>query len=76
MSRLAILGVNFDGMPAVIYEMRNVRASAVVSVDGIEAKVATSAAGVRSPFFDPSENARPVSGVGSGRSECPGRIGP
>ena len=60
MSRLAILGVNFDGMPAVIYEMRNVRASAVVSVDGIQVSFETSAAGARSFFLDSCENARPV----------------
>jgi hypothetical protein len=53
-TRLAVLGVNFDGMPALIYEMRNVMARAVVSIDGIEAKVATSTAGVRSAFFDPA----------------------
>jgi hypothetical protein len=53
-SRLAVLGVNFDGMPALIYEMRNRRAKAVVSVDGIEAKVATSIAGRASAYFAPA----------------------
>jgi hypothetical protein len=44
--------VNFDGMAALVFQMRNMTAQAVVSVDGYEAKagnVATQAF----PFFDP-----------------------
>ena len=37
-TRLGILGVNFDGMAALVFEMRNMQADAIISLDGYEAK--------------------------------------
>ena len=34
--KLAVLGVNYDGMPALLYQMENMRAGAVVSINGWE----------------------------------------
>jgi tetratricopeptide (TPR) repeat protein len=36
--RIALIGYNFDGMAALAHQMRNMTASAVVSMDGWEAK--------------------------------------
>lgn len=35
-NKLAVIGLNFDGMPALIYQMRNMNASALVSINGWE----------------------------------------
>jgi hypothetical protein len=37
-SRVAVLGVNFDGMAALAFQMKNMAARAVVSLDGWEGK--------------------------------------
>jgi len=52
-SRLGVLGVNFDGMAALNFEMRNMRADAVISVDGYEGKTSGTAMLRDSPHFDP-----------------------
>ena len=51
-TRLAVIGYNFDGMAAVIYQMRNMRAAAVVSIDGWEAKQNGFSTLTSSPWFD------------------------
>ena len=51
--RLAVIGVNFDGMPALLYQMKNMRAAAVVSIDGWEGKFGSIATVRASPFFEP-----------------------
>ena len=52
-SRIAVLGVNFDGMAALAFQMKNMAARAVVSLDGWEGKQ-NSVATVRSNMhYDP-----------------------
>ena len=53
-TRLGVVGVNFDGMAALVFEMRNMRANAVISLDGYEAKAGNVDMLRRSPFFDPT----------------------
>ena len=52
--RLGVIGVNFDGMAALVFEMRNMRADAIVSLDGYEAKAGNVATLRGTPFFDPA----------------------
>jgi len=52
-SRIAVLGINFDGMAALLYEMKNMRAMAVVSIDGWEGKNGSSPQVRASPLYDP-----------------------
>ena len=52
-TRLGILGVNFDGMAALVFEMRNMQADAIISLDGYEAKAGSVSTLRDSPFFDP-----------------------
>jgi hypothetical protein len=50
--RTGLIGVNFDGIAALVHQMRNMTAQAVVSLDGYETKT-SSATGLRtSPYFD------------------------
>lgn len=51
--RLGVMGVNFDGMAALMFEMRNMAADAIVSIDGYEAKAGSVATVRESPFYDP-----------------------
>jgi tetratricopeptide (TPR) repeat protein len=51
--RLAVLGKNFDGLAAVNYQMRNLAANAVVTLDGWEAKAMGTPIMRASAFFDP-----------------------
>lgn len=52
-ARFAVIGLNFDGLAALTFQMRNMSADAVVSIDGYETKT-NSATGLRtSPYFDP-----------------------
>jgi len=50
---LGLIGVNFDGMAALNFEMRNMRADAVISLDGYEGKRSGTAMLQASPYFDP-----------------------
>jgi len=51
-TRIAVLGVNFDGMAALAFQMKNMAARAVVSIDGWEGK-ANGAESLRSSYhFD------------------------
>jgi tetratricopeptide (TPR) repeat protein len=51
-TRFALIGKNSDGLAAVLFQMRNMSAEAVITIDGWEAKA--SGAELRaSPFFDP-----------------------
>ncbi|WP_148270228.1 hypothetical protein [Haliscomenobacter hydrossis] len=50
--RVGILGVNFDGMSALLYQMKNMQADAVVSLDGWEGKAGSKSVLFASPFFD------------------------
>jgi hypothetical protein len=52
-TRIGIVGVNFDGLAALVYEMRNMRADAVVSLDGWEGKSNGKEILLRSPYYDP-----------------------
>ena len=52
-SRLGLIGVNFDGMAALNFEMRAMRADAVISVDGYEGKSSGTAMLQASPYFEP-----------------------
>jgi hypothetical protein len=58
-TRTAVLGTNFDGVAALIYQMRTGRANAVVSIDGIEAKAGTRDVALQSPSFDPEKMRAP-----------------
>ena len=51
-TRLGVIGVNFDGMAALNYQLRNMDARAVVSLDGYEAKALDSNVIGRSPNYD------------------------
>ena len=53
-TRLGVVGVNFDGLAALVFEMRNMRANAVISLDGYEAKAGNVDLLRQSPFFDPT----------------------
>lgn len=52
LNRIGVLGVNFDGMAALNFQMRNLTANAVVSLDGYEGKKLTSPIARQSPYFD------------------------
>jgi hypothetical protein len=52
-TRLGIAGINFDGMAALTFQMRNMRADAIVSVDGWEGKAGGGATLRESPYFQP-----------------------
>lgn len=52
LNRSGVLGVNFDGMAALNFQMRNQTASAVVSLDGYEGKNFSSQTARQSPWFD------------------------
>ena len=51
-TRLGVIGVNFDGMAALNYQLRNMDARAVVSLDGYEAKALDTNVIGRSPYYD------------------------
>jgi dienelactone hydrolase len=51
--RLAVLGINFDGMAALVYQMKNMRADAVISIDGWEGKRGSVETVRASPFYEP-----------------------
>jgi hypothetical protein len=53
-TRQALIGVNFDGLAALVHQMRNGGALAVVSLDGYEAKTVTATGLRQSPYFDPA----------------------
>lgn len=50
--RLHVIGVNFDGMAAVNYQLRNMDALTVVSLDGWESKTLGVGVLLASPWFD------------------------
>lgn len=52
-TRLAVLGINFDGMAAVAFQMKNMAGGAVVSLDGWEGKPNGSEALRASMHYDP-----------------------
>lgn len=52
LNRIGVLGVNFDGMAALNFQMRNQTANAVVSLDGYEGKNFSSQTARQSPWFD------------------------
>ncbi|MFN8346687.1 MAG: tetratricopeptide repeat protein [Spirosomataceae bacterium] len=51
-TRLGVLGINFDGMAALLFEMKNRQADAVVSLDGWEGKSGSSNTLKQSVYFD------------------------
>jgi hypothetical protein len=53
MSRIAVLGINFDGMAALAFQMKNMAARAVVSVDGWEGKANSTSTVASSLHYDP-----------------------
>ena len=52
-TRLGLIGVNFDGMAALNFEMRNMRADSLISLDGYEGKRSGTAMLRASPYFEP-----------------------
>jgi hypothetical protein len=54
MTKLGILGINFDGMTALLYQMKNMRAIAVASIDGWEGKQGMFPSIRASTHFDPA----------------------
>jgi dienelactone hydrolase len=52
-TRIAVLGVNFDGMAALAFQMKNMAARAVVSLDGWEGKRNSIATMQANLHFDP-----------------------
>jgi dienelactone hydrolase len=52
-TKLGVVGVNFDGMAALNFEMRNMRADAVISMDGYEGKRSGTTMLRASPYFEP-----------------------
>lgn len=51
-NRLGVLGINFDGMAALLFQMKNRQADAVVSLDGWEGKNGSSNTLKQSVYFD------------------------
>jgi uncharacterized pyridoxamine 5'-phosphate oxidase family protein len=51
-SKIGILGLNADGMPAMLYQMKNGEADALVSIDGWEGKNNGYGNVSSSPYFD------------------------
>jgi hypothetical protein len=52
-SRIAVLGVNFDGMAALAFQMKNMAARAIVSLDGWEGKENGTATVTAGLHYDP-----------------------
>ena len=52
-ARVAVLGVNFDGMAALAFQMKNMAGRAVVSLDGWEGKANSTATVTSGLHFDP-----------------------
>ncbi|WP_128545244.1 hypothetical protein [Larkinella soli] len=52
-TRLGVLGINFDGMSGLLFQMKNMQADAVVSLDGWEGKNAGSRTLRESPWYAP-----------------------
>ena len=52
-SRIAVLGVNFDGMAALAFQMKNMAARATVSLDGWEGKENSTTTVTAGPYYDP-----------------------
>lgn len=52
-NRLGVVGVNFDGMAALLFQMRNMSADAVVSLDGYEGKRGNIQTVQNSLYFNP-----------------------
>lgn len=52
-SKLVIIGLNYDGMPALIYQMRNMRAQAIVSINGWETIRPNNAGMLASLYLNP-----------------------
>lgn len=50
--RVGALGSNFDGMSTLLFQMKNMQADAVASLDGWEGKAGSQEALFQSPFFD------------------------
>ena len=50
---IGVLGINFDGMAALLYQMKNMRATAVASLDGWEGKAGTRETVRKSAYYDP-----------------------
>lgn len=55
LSKLGVIGVNFDGMAAVLYQCKNGEADAVVSIDGWEGKSGGASTVQQSIFFNPNQ---------------------
>lgn len=51
-NRVGVIGVNFDGMAALVFQMKNMFADAVISLDGWEGKNAGSETLRNSPYFN------------------------
>lgn len=51
--RMVVLGINFDGMAALLYQMKNMSALGVVSIDGWEGKQNGAVMVRQSPYYDP-----------------------
>ena len=51
--RIGVVGLNFDGMAALLFQMRNMVADAIVSLDGWEGKQFSIQNVQNSPYYDP-----------------------
>lgn len=51
-NHIGVLGINFDGMTALLFQMKNMQAEAVVSLDGWEGKEGSASTVTTSPLFD------------------------
>lgn len=74
--RVGILGVNFDGMAALLYQMKNMQADAVVSLDGWEGKAGSKSALFASPFFDANKMRVPYFTVQQDEKDPPSYLQP
>ncbi|MBA4055163.1 MAG: hypothetical protein C0490_10655 [Marivirga sp.] len=54
-TKMGVLGVNFDGMSALLYQMKNMQCDAVVSIDGWEGKGFGEETIRSSPFFEANQ---------------------
>jgi tetratricopeptide (TPR) repeat protein len=50
--KMGLIGVNFEGMSALLFQMKNMQADAIVSIDGYEGKVGTTQSLFQSVYFE------------------------
>lgn len=50
--KMGLIGVNFEGISALLFQMKNMQADAMVSIDGYEGKIGTAPSLFQSVYFE------------------------